>query len=206
MRTKLKLGPADHGRRVPFEEFLEADFVQGWHYQYIQGRVDVAPMPDPPADHLENWLLDQLKAYAVWHPQVINKVTAKGAVYVAGRDDVSYPEPDIAAYHDYPTGRRVPQKWHEVNPVLVVEVLTPSHAEKDTVRNVEVYLEVPTIKEYWIVDPRERPGEVSPRLIVHRRHGRAWRVTEVPYGGTYTTKLLPGFVLLFDPYNETAGQ
>jgi Uma2 family endonuclease len=88
-------------------------------------------------------------------------------------------------------------KWRDVSPVLVVEVLYASDPHKDLVRNVELYLQVPSIVEYWIVDARYDPDE--PTLIANRRRGKKWIVTEYGYGETYETKLLPGFSLVIDP-------
>jgi Uma2 family endonuclease len=197
MTTATKLGPADHGRPMTFEEFRTSGFVPGFEYELIHGRLDVSPLPNPPANIVEEWIRDQLKAYAREHPAVVNYVTGKARVYAGEREDVSYPEPDVAVYKNFPLERRIDLRWDEVSPVLVVEVLDPDNPEKDTVRNVEVYLSVPSIKEYWILDIR--PGADRPTLLVHRRHGQRWRPTEVAPGGTYTTKLLPGFELIVDP-------
>jgi Uma2 family endonuclease len=82
--------------------------------------------------------------------------------------------------------------------VLVVEVLSADDPDKDLVRNVELYLQVPTIREYWVVDHRASVSQ--PQLLVYRRRGRRWqRVLTVPPGGRYTTRLLPDFELLVDP-------
>ncbi len=66
-------------------------------------------------------------------------------------------------------------------------------------RNVELYLEVPSIREYWIIDPRESADR--PTLLVYRRRGPRWqRPITVPFGGVYTTRLLPGFSMIVDPH------
>ena len=68
-------------------------------------------------------------------------------------------------------------------------------------RNVELYLRVPSIREYWIFDPRQDPDR--PTLRVYRRRGSRWqRPVDVAPGETYTTPLLPGFALLLDPHAE----
>jgi hypothetical protein len=36
-------------------------------------------------------------------------------------------------------------------------------------------------------------------LLAHRRHGKQWRIKEVPPGESYTTRLLPDFELIVDP-------
>jgi Uma2 family endonuclease len=59
-------------------------------------------------------------------------------------------------------------------------------------------LQVPSIREYWVIDPREDADR--PTLLVFRRRGRRWqRTIPVPAGTTYATRLLPGFELLIDP-------
>lgn len=197
MTTALKLGPADRGRAMTFEEFRTADFALGYKYELIHGKLDASPLPDPPAVAVEGWLLDLLKAYARERPDVVNYVTAKARVFVGERDDVSYPEPDISVFKDFPLSRRFAMKWREVSPVLVVEVLDPDNPEKDTVRNVEVYLAMPSIQEYWILDIAE--GAATPSLVVRRRHGDKWRKKTVKFGKKYATDLLPGFELTVDP-------
>jgi hypothetical protein len=38
-------------------------------------------------------------------------------------------------------------------------------------------------------------------MRVHRRYGERWKVIDLAYGDTYTTRLLPGFTLTIDPRN-----
>jgi hypothetical protein len=67
------------------------------------------------------------------------------------------------------------------------------------IRNVRLYLRVPSIQEYWVLDGR--PDPERPTLIVYRRRGQDWQAPiEIGYGETYTTRLLPGFKLLLDPH------
>jgi Uma2 family endonuclease len=89
-------------------------------------------------------------------------------------------------------------RWQNVSPFLVGEVLSLDDPDKDLVRNVELYHQVPTIKEYWLLDTRDSPDQ--PTMRVYIRHGRGWRIREVAYGERYTTRLLPGFELLLDPH------
>jgi hypothetical protein len=64
---------------------------------------------------------------------------------------------------------------------------------------VELYRLVPSIAEYWIVDPRVDPDK--PGLIVYRRRGQNWqKPIRVAFGETYVTRHLPGFDLVMNPY------
>jgi Uma2 family endonuclease len=198
MSTVVKIGPEDHGRPMSFEEYLAGDYQQGYHYELIDGRLYVSPEANLPEDSVETWLLPKVHEYAKKHPEVINYVTNKARVFVPRRPGITAPEPDLAAYHDFPV--HLPfrkRRWQDVSPILIGEILTISDPAKDLIRNVELYLLVPSIREYWLFDTREDPEQ--PLLRVYRRHGKKWRIQEFAFGETYTTSLLPGFRLLIDP-------
>ena len=196
---KLRIGPVDHGRPIPYEDFAAAEWQDGYQYELIDGILYVSPLANLPQGFVEDWIYSRLKEYMREHRQVINFVYNKCRVFVPGREDVTNPEPDLAAYHDFPVHRRIDDiRWEDVSPVLVVEIPSADDPDKDFVRNLELYLQVPSIREYWILDTRQ--SAERPTLIVYRRRGRRWqRPITVRYGETYTTRLLPGFELLIDP-------
>jgi Uma2 family endonuclease len=197
MTTVTKLGPADHGRPLSYDEYLAGDYESGYKYELIDGRLYVSPLPNPFENWLENWLYRALDRYAARHAQVINYVTTKSRVVVPDRPGLTTPEPDIAAFRDFPEAVDG-IGWEDVSPVLVVEVLVEGDPRKDLERNVELYLQVPTIREYWILDGREGLKRLS--LTAYRRRGQRWqRPISVPFGETYTTQLLPGFSLRLRP-------
>jgi Uma2 family endonuclease len=193
MATVTRIGPADHDRPMNLEEFLAGDYEEGSRYELIDGRLYVSPTPNQPEDWVREWLLYKLMHFARRHPKVLKHVTAAARVFVPRRGDVTNPEPDVAAYRRWPNRRPRDIAWQDVSPILVAEVLSADDPNKDLVRNVALYLEVPSIKEYWVLDARE--DAVEPTLTVYRRHGRAWRIIEVSPGGRYSTCLLPGFKL-----------
>jgi len=197
MSTAVKIGPEDHGRPMSFEEYQAGDYQQGYHYELIDGRLYVSPEANLPEDSVETWLLPKVQEYSKKHPEIINYVTNKARVFVPRRRGITAPEPDLAAYHDFPLHLPFRQRrWQDVSPILV-EILTIGDPSKDLIRNVELYLLVASIKEYWLFDTREDPEQ--PLLRVYRRHGKKWRIQEFAFGETYTTSLLPGFRLLIDP-------
>jgi Uma2 family endonuclease len=198
MATVLKLGRADHGRPMTLEEYFAGDYEEGNQYELIDGRLYVSPTPNAPYDLLDQWLYHMVDRYADEHSEIINYVTNKGRIFVPDRPGETSPEPDLTAFRNYPLhlpARRV--TWRNLSPLLVAEILSADDPDKDLVRNVELYVQVPTIREYWIVDPREDFDR--PRLLVYRRRGRQWqRLITVEPGETYTTRLLPGFELVLD--------
>ncbi len=198
METKLYLTPRDHGRPLTLEEFQSADSREGFRYELIDGKLDVSPLPNLPHDFLVEWLADLLRVYRRSHPETIRRVQAPARVFVPGRSTTTAPEPDVAAYRDFPAIVSIPElRWQDISPLLVAEVLSEDTADKDLVRNPDLYLQVPSIREYWILDPREDGN--CPTLLVHRRRGARWQRTITVAGGdTYTTRLLPDFALVLD--------
>lgn len=197
--ARLQLGPAHRGRELTDRAYRQAEFEPGFQYELIDGKLQVAPLPRWPHGKLEKWLYDSLDGYGKDHPEVINLVYNKVRVFVPNRPAATHPEPDIAAYRDFPLDTVGDDlDWDMVSPVLVVEVLSPENVDKDVVRNVALYWQVPSIRGYWILDGLEDADR--PTLRVLRRHGKSWRRLTVAAGETYTTRLLPGFELVVDPH------
>jgi Uma2 family endonuclease len=194
------LTPADQGRPLTLAEFEAARSQEGYRYELIDGKLEVSPLPNLPHECLKEWLCDKLRDYRRQHPEVINHVLAPARVFVPDRPAATAPEPDLAAYRNFPLNQPLEERrWQDVSPVLVVEVLSEDTSDKDLVRNLPLYLEVPSIREYWILDPR--PSADQPTMTVFRRRGRSWqRPIAVAAGDPYTTRLLPGFTLILDPH------
>lgn len=198
MPTLLKLGPADHGRPLTLEEYEAAEYAEGYQYELIDGKLYVSPQPNPPENLVEHWLFRKLLAYSDQHPEVTNHVTNKGRLFVPDRPGVTNPEPDVTAFREFPLeGDWDDIRWQEQTPILVAEVISHDDPNKDLVRNVELYLAIPSIKEYWLLDNREDRDQ--PQMTVYRRRGKQWRTISVVPGETYTTRLLPGFSLTLNP-------
>lgn len=200
MATLTRLGPADQGRPLSYDEFMAAAFVEGYRYELIDGTLQVHTTPHPPHARLDWWLFRKLDRYASAHPEIMNMVYFRARVIVPGRPGATCPEPDLVAYRDYPLDVPFAElRWEDFHPLLVAEVLSPDNADKDLVRNVELYAQVPSIREYWILDGLADPEQ--PHLLLYRRSGQRWRSREVGPCATYTTRLLPGLQLLLDPRN-----
>jgi Uma2 family endonuclease len=201
MTTATKIGPADHGRAMSYEEFLHSDSQEGYRYELIEGRLVVSPIPSMPHEVLCGWLAGLLRDYAHLRPEVINQVRNPARIFVPDTEEVTAPEPDVAAYRDFPLDRPLAElRWEDFSPVLVIEILSEDNADKDTERNVGLYLRVPSIREYWILDPLADPDR--PSLTVQRRRGARWqKPLTIPAGGSYTTPLLPGFTLVLAPHS-----
>lgn len=196
--VQLKLGPADHDRPLSLDDFESADYEPGFRYEIIDGRLYVSPEANFAESVLERWLDRKLSRYSEDHPEVINFVAVKSRVFVHKRKRATVPEPDLTAYRDLDLSRPFRDiHWRDLGPLLVAEILVEGDAHKDLTRNLELYFDVPSVREYWVLDGRDDPDE--PTLIQHRRYGQRWLVRSFPYGSTFATKLLPGFSLVIDP-------
>ena len=196
------LRPADQGREMSLEEFEHASGQEGYRYELIDGRVEVSPEPEIPHDTLIVWIADHLCEYRRDHRDVVGRISQHARVHLPERRPATCPEPDLTVYRIPFLNTVCTQSWRSISPFLVVETISPDNAKKDLERNVELYLEVPTIREYWIVDGR--PVADKPKLIVYRRRGQNWqKQIVVPFGETYETKMLPGFKLVVDPHVES---
>jgi Uma2 family endonuclease len=200
MTTILKLTPEDHGRRVTPEEWESAKgHSKRWKYEIIDGVVQVSPPPAYSHDVILDWHNLVFVKYRIDHPDVVNHVTQRFAVRIPGRVGLTEPEPDFGLYCLPPDLDATQTRWADIEPFLVVEILSEGTEEKDTVRNVELYAQVPGIREYWVIDPRR--NVYQPSLTVYRKRGRRWqRPIEVAFGEVYESpRLLPGFSLTVDP-------
>jgi Uma2 family endonuclease len=199
-----KLGPADHGRRMTREDFDPIPGEHGYRFELIRGRVEVYPRPEDVHGWVLGWLLRHLSLYTVDHPESVNQIFMQGRVVVPDPEGATNPEPDLLAYRNFPRDVPIDKfRWDDVYPILVAEVVQRSNPEKDYERNVELYELVPSIREYWIADPRE--DAARPYLRVYRRRGQRWQKPIDVTSDPYTTRLLPGFELPMDTRSQIGG-
>jgi Uma2 family endonuclease len=194
---RLHLTPRDAGREITLEEFEEPTGKKGWCYELIDGRLEVSPNPEFPHDFILFWLNRHFIDYSRAHPEVVNYLSNGARVYIPNRPAPTCPQPDFAAFQDFASHLPYRQRhWRDFSPLLVAEIISPGYRQKELVRNVELYLQSPTIREYWIFDPLVDDWFMR----VYRKRGRSWqKPIDIPLGATYTTRLLPDFSLIVDP-------
>ena len=189
-RVSRPFGPDSAGTPMTPREFDHADFVEGWRYELLDGRLIVTPIPleneRDPNGELGYWL----RHYRDTNPQ--------GAALDATLFE-----------HTVKTGKnrrradrviwaglgRLPRKGE--TPTIIAEFVSSGRRsrERDYVEKRDAYMAV-RVKEYWIIDTRDDPER--PSMTVFRRRGKRWQTLHIPSGGSYTTKLLPGFRLALD--------
>jgi Uma2 family endonuclease len=183
-----RIGPADQGQRMTLDEFIEADFEEGWLYELARGVIDVTEVPLPHHGRIVERLTEMFVSFKLRHPGIINYRAGGGECRIRLPGMQSDRHPDQALYLDpQPQG---PRPWARWVPFLVAEVVSEGGEERDYVEKREEYLRA-GVTEYWIVDPAGR------RLLVHQRAGDVWEEVVVAPGAVYHSPFLPG--LAVDP-------
>jgi Uma2 family endonuclease len=198
------LGPDDDGRMLTLEEWQCAAETPGFVYELIEGRVDVSPWPKPSHQQWVYLIQRELERYIAAHAQHANFVTPCEVAIESASSRPSRPQPDLGVFRNvrFPVRGR----WEDLSPIVVVEVISERRGAKDTDRNRRLYGSVPSIREYWIVDPRG--NEAQPALIALTRADAAddWAEQHVPFGSAFASTTLPGFTLNLQRALESAPQ
>ena len=103
-------------------------------------------------------------------------------------------EPDLVALLDGADPRRGPEEWTGAD--LCVEVVSPDDPDRDYLAKRRDYAAA-GVREYWIVDPRDRTPE-DPRgrtVRVLTLENGTYRETIYEEGETATSPLLPGLTI-----------
>jgi Uma2 family endonuclease len=181
--SALRIGPADQGRRLTLEEFIDAETEEGWLYELARGVAQVTEVLGPWHGRIVDRLSRLFIRYDDERPGVIHYRAGGGECRISLPGMVSDRHPDQAVYLDpEPAG---PNLWTRWVPHILVEVVSAGSEHRDYVEKLEEYLRV-GVREYWIVDPAQR------RMHVHVRAGDVWEETIVPETGVHRTTLLPG--------------
>lgn len=184
--TRLRLTPADHGRTLMLEEFLDADEEPGYRYELARGVLEVTEVPNDAHGLIEWHLLGLIRDYERDHPGVIHRAGSSGSVRLWLPVMVSGRNPDIAvilvgAPKD-PRNRRRPD--------LAMEIVSEGRMahQRDYVTKREEYLAYGLL-EYWIVDPFAR------RVTVLIRDGDVWVERVFQNDQAAVGLVLPGFAV-----------
>jgi Uma2 family endonuclease len=166
-----------------FDEFIEAEFQEGWLYELARGIVVVTEVPGTPHGRIVRRVTRLFIYYDDTHPGVIKYGAGGGECRLRLPGMKSDRHPDQAIYlHPEPEG---PGIWSRWIPQIVVEVVGISGEDRDYVEKREEYL-LAGVQEYWILDPRRR------RMLVLVRLGDTWEERLLGEDGIHRTNLLPG--------------
>jgi Uma2 family endonuclease len=182
--TLIRIGPADHGRRMKLEDFDECVGKEGHLYELSRGVVTVMQVPRGRHFVQVQASRDQFILHRASHPHQIHGI-AGGAECKLLIDDLhSERHPDVAVY--LAAMPPLDNPWRAWIPKIVLEVVSPSSKRRDYQEKPEEYLRL-GVSEYWIIDYQRR------EMLILRRWGSRWIEKTVRPPEKYSTRLLPGF-------------
>ena len=164
------------------EQYLRLTDQTNHFIEFTEGHVEVLPMPTRKHQAISRFLFLALLAFVQRLGGTVFYAPLRVRV-APGR----FREPDLVLLLDVNDSRNQNAFWLGAD--LVVEIVSPDHAERDTVIKRTDYAAA-GIPEYWIINDAE--GTV----VVLRLEGRAYVEHGVfRRGDTATSSLLPGFTV-----------
>ncbi len=186
--THIRIGPADHGRRMSLEDFREAEEQPGYRYELARGVLEVTETPSDDHGQVVHNTHEEFSDYRRQRPGLIRRIGHGSDVRLLIPEWNSDRNPDLAVIfpdaHRNDRGRQIPG--------LVVEVLSPgqrSH-DRDCVENRQEYL-TRGIREYWIVDRFQRL--VTVLICRDNQGGPSWEERTFRDDQILLSEALPGF-------------
>jgi Uma2 family endonuclease len=182
----LRLGPADHGRSLTLDEYLDAEVEEGFHYELARGVLEVTNVPRDSHGVIVWKLYCAVVAYNLAHPEIIYRSGGGSEFHFVVPTMISGRNPDVAV-----TLKATPKDARGHRPAsFAAEVVSEGTEarERDYVTKREEYLAY-GLDEYWIVDPIER------RVTILVRNGDAWTESFVKGDDVAESVVLPGFVV-----------
>ncbi|MHC5544565.1 Uma2 family endonuclease [Singulisphaera rosea] len=185
----IRIGPADHGRRIALQEFWDAEEEAGYRYELARGVLEVTNVPGESHGLIVCSFYGALERYRQAHPATIQRYGGAGEFRLWLPTMASGRNPDVAVVlKGTPADSRGSRP-----PSLVVEVVSAgaeAHA-RDYVTKREEYLAF-GIHEYWIVDSIRR------RILVLVRDGDSWVERTFGEGQVAGGLVLPDFAVPLD--------
>jgi Uma2 family endonuclease len=184
-KTLVKIGRADHGRRMSLEEFEHAEVQEGYLYELSRGIITVSDVPNRLHMLLVAATRDQLQDYKSLNRGRIHIIASGNECKLLIPAFDSERHPDLSLYLTEPPPIEDANLWRHWFPEIVIEVVSPSSRKRDYEEKPDEYLRRGA-REYWIIDPRKRV------MVVMRRTRNRWAESLVRPPALYRTRLLPG--------------
>jgi hypothetical protein len=197
-KTLIKIGPADHGRPMRLAEFEHAKVQEGYLYELSRGIFSVSDIPNRRHGLQLIAIRRQLAIYDVLHPGRMAAIMggADCKLLIGGLESERHP--DVSIYlTDMPPIDNA-SLWRHRLPEIVIDIASPSSRRRDHEEEPDEYLRL-GVKEYWIIDGREKV------LVVMRRVRNRWVEGRVEPPAIYRTRLLPGLAFSIGDVFRAAG-
>ena len=180
---RLRISPADNGRTMTLDDYLDAEVEEGYRYELARGVLEVSNVPNDPHAIIISHFYDEIGAYRRARPKFIHHYGGGSEFQFLLPRMISGRHPDVAiALWATPRGRRPAS--------IAIEVVSEGKEARyrDYVTKRQEYLAY-GLREYWIVDPELK------RVTLLIRDGDTW-VERIATGDqSATSVVLPGFVV-----------
>jgi Uma2 family endonuclease len=197
LKSKLKIGPHDHGRQMSLKLFEPAKVENGHLYELSRGFIVVSGVPNYPHAMRLAAVRNQVVVYQAGHPQQIHVILGTMDCKLLIWDFESERHSDLAIYLAPPFRKRGRKVWKGWIPDIVIEVVSEWSSDRDYTLKREEYWTL-GVKEYWIVDVD------LGQILILRRGRTKWTEKTLGREDVYETKLLPGFRLECLPVFDAA--
>jgi Uma2 family endonuclease len=148
-------------------------------YELVAGRPQLVAMAPPPLRHTRTKFATALALHAALRVAGLPcEVFTDGAGIQVDRDTLRVPDASVNCGHPADNDTRTLP-----DPVVVVEVLSPSTEREDMVSKFRDYFRVPSIRHYLLLDP-------TARVVMHHARDEA---------GEVRTSILGSGTLRLDP-------
>jgi Uma2 family endonuclease len=173
-----------YGEYLVLEEhsLVRHEFLDGEIYAMAEGSPDHAALAAALIRIIGNQLPAGCRAF-----------TADLRVRIAATGLTTYPDAAVVCGR---TERPPEDPLAVTNPVLLVEVTSPSTEEYDRGEKLRHYKSLPSLREVLIVSHRTQ------ELTLHRRDGAAWGATTAGPGAELELASVPARVLVDEIYRE----
>ena len=185
-RPVVELGPADDGRTLTLDEYLDSDMEEGYRYELARGVLEVSNIPGEPHAMIVFWLVHLLNDYYNLNPGLIRRFGGAGESRILIPGLNSGRHPDVAVLL---RGTR-PDVRGQVRPAWAIEVVSAGvrARRRDYETKRAEYLAYGLL-EYWIVDRFDRT------VTVLTRDGDAWSERVFTGGEAASGRVLPDFAV-----------
>lgn len=183
-------GAAVVKRPVTVEEFLTFEGEGDTRYELVDGEIVAMAAPSEAHGTITGNVWGAIDAGLRDRPPC--RAVIGGGIAI---DEQNWLQPDLVVTCAPPEARR-----QVVEPVLVVEVLSPSTADHDLGRKLQRYIASPSVREVWLIDSPVR------WVQVWRRAENAWIVT-LPLSGSasFRSEVLGGAEIGLDTLYRNSG-
>lgn len=173
-----------------YEEYVALEDESAIRHEYLDGEIYAMAGGSPDHAALAAAAIALLRVhlppgYRVFSSDLRVRIVATGLS--------TYPD---AAVVCGPTSRADDDRLAVTNPVLLLEVTSPSTEEYDRGEKLRHYTHLPSLREVVIVSHR------APRITVHRRDGDRWVAADAGPGESVTLAAIPGAIAVDDVYRD----